>query len=53
MRFNYWQDPTITKTPQKGVSDRYLPIRKTPGSSKDLHFDFTEWKEEEGSIQKN
>lgn len=29
------------------MSDRYLPLRKTPGSSKDLHLDFIEWKEEQ------
>lgn len=34
VRFNYWHEPLATKTPQKGASDRYLPLRKTPGSAK-------------------
>ena len=43
VQFNLWTNQTPSKTSQKNVSDRYLPIRKTPTSSKDLYFDNLKW----------
>jgi cell division cycle 20-like protein 1 (cofactor of APC complex) len=52
VKFNIWQDPTSMKTPHKGASDRYLPLRKTPGSSRDLYLDSLDSRDDEDAVQK-
>ena len=34
--FNLWSDNNKTKKSHKEISDRFLPLRKTPASSKNL-----------------
>ena len=41
------------KKSHKGISDRYLPIRKGPKSAKEIYLDVTDWGDDEMPYNRN